>query len=89
MLQQKVTIINRLGLHARASLKLINLAGRYSSQIHIIYQNQKIDAKDILNVMSLAVSCGNEIELEISGPDETEAMNSLVALIQDRFGEAE
>jgi phosphocarrier protein HPr len=89
VLRQKITIINRLGLHARASLQLINRAGRYQSQIDILYKEQKIDAKDILNVMSLAVTCGNDIELEISGPDEIEAMADLVALINARFGEEE
>ncbi len=89
MLHQTIKIINRLGLHARASLQLINHAGRFQSQIDIIYKSQKTDAKDILNVMSLAVTCGNDIELEISGPDETEAMEDLIKLINERFGEEE
>lgn len=89
MLRQQVKIINRLGLHARASLQLINHAGRFQSQIDILYRGQKTDAKDILNVMSLAVTCGNDIELEINGPDEKEAMQDLIKLINERFGEAE
>jgi phosphocarrier protein HPr len=89
MLSQTVKIINRLGLHARASLQLINHAGRFQSEIFIHYQDKKTDAKDILNVMSLAVTCGNEIELIINGPDETEAMADLIKLINERFGEEE
>lgn len=89
MIYQKIKIINRLGLHARASLQLINRAGRYQSEIYIYFEEQKIDAKDILNVMSLAVAQGKEIELEISGPDEIMAMEDLIRLINERFGEEE
>lgn len=89
MLRKTLTIINKLGLHARASMKLIDHAGRFQSEITINYNNQKIDAKDILNVMSLAVSKGKQIELIIEGPDEKYAMEDLTKLIQDRFEEEE
>lgn len=87
MLSQKITIINKLGLHARASMQLIDRANRYQSSIHIRYNNHEIDAKDIMNVMALAVSKGAIIELIVSGPDEQQAMEDIVALIQKRFGE--
>jgi len=89
MLQKKIIIQNKLGLHARASMKLINIAGRFQSEIFIKHGNAKVDAKDILNVMGLAANKGSEIELIIDGPDEKKAMEALADLINDRFGEEE
>jgi phosphotransferase system HPr (HPr) family protein len=89
MLNKKLTIINKLGLHARASMKLISLAGRFQSQILIRYQNNEVDAKDILNVMALGAAQGAEIELIVSGEDESIALEKIVELINDRFGEAD
>lgn len=89
MINKKITIINKLGLHARAAMKLIDLAGRYQSHIDIYYADKLIDAKDILNVMTLGASVGAEIELQIDGPDENEAMDALCTLINDRFHEDE
>lgn len=82
-------IQNKLGLHARASMKLINVAGRFQSEILIKHANAEVNAKSIMNVMALAVSKGSEIELIIDGPDEKEAMKAVVELINDRFGEDE
>lgn len=89
MLKQKVTIINKLGLHARASMLFINLASRYQSHILLSYQNRQLDAKDILCVMSLGISQGQEIELIIEGEDEQQAMKDLMTLIANKFDEAE
>jgi len=89
MLKQKIIIQNKLGLHARASMKLINVAGRFQGNIFIQHGDTKIDAKDILNVMGLAANKGSEIELITDGPDEEEAMKAIVDLINDRFGEDE
>lgn len=89
MLTQKLQIINKLGLHARASMKLISLAGRFQSEILIRYQGQEVDAKDILNVMSLGAAQGAEIEFIISGEDEAAALAKITALINNRFDEAE
>ena len=89
MLQKKIIIQNKLGLHARASMKLINVAGRFQSEIFIKHGNTKVDAKDIINVMGLAANKGSEIELIVDGPDEKNAMKALVELINDRFGEDE
>lgn len=89
MLRNKITIINKLGLHARASMKLMNLASRYQSKVNIEYHNQNVDAKDILEIMVLAASQGAEIDIITDGPDETEAMEKIAELINDRFGEDE
>jgi phosphocarrier protein HPr len=89
MLRQKITIINKLGLHARASMQLINLAGRFQSNILINYNDREVNAKSIMNVMAIAASQGSEIELIIDGEDEQNAMHEIVALINNRFGEAE
>jgi phosphocarrier protein HPr len=89
MLKQKIMIINKLGLHARASMKLISMANRFQSEILIHYQDYEVDAKDLLGVMTLGVTRGEEIELIISGEDETEALEKLTELIRNRFGESE
>lgn len=89
MLEKKLKILNKLGLHARASMKLINLAGRFQSHILIRYHGAEVDAKEILDVMALGAAQGAEIEFIISGEDETTALEKITALINDRFGEAE
>ncbi len=89
MLEKKIKIINKLGLHARASMKLVNLAARYQSKILIRYNLREVDAKSIMNVMVLAVSHDSIIELITSGDDEKEAMEAIEKLINDRFGESE
>lgn len=89
MLKNTVTIINKLGLHARASMKLVNLAGRFGSDIILCYNNRKVNAKDIMDIMVLGASLGAEIQLEVTGDDEAAAMEAVVALFNDRFGEDE
>jgi len=89
MVKRKLTIINKLGLHARASMKLISMAGRFQSKILIQYHGYEADAKDILNVMSLGASQGAEIELIISGEDEDIALEKITELINNRFDESE
>jgi phosphocarrier protein HPr len=89
MLKKKLTILNKLGLHARASMKLINIANRFQSEITIHYEDYEVDAKDILGVMTLGASQGTEIELIISGEDEAAALEKISELIQNRFGEGE
>jgi len=89
MLKRKITIQNKLGLHTRASMKLINVAGRYESEIIIKHDNTEVNAKSIMNVMGLAASKGTEIELIIDGPDEKEAMEVISELIENNFGEDE
>ena len=89
MLKQKITIQNKLGLHARASMKLLNVTGRFECKIFIKYDNKEVDAKDIMNIMGLAASKGTEIELITDGPDEKEAIAAICELIENRFGEDE
>ncbi|SDW42295.1 HPr family phosphocarrier protein [Marinobacter mobilis] len=89
MIQHPVTIINKLGLHARAAAKLVATASEFESTIEIVKGSQKVNAKSIMPVMMLAASKGTELELHINGPDEAAARDDLVALINDYFGEGE
>ena len=89
MLQQDVEIINKLGLHARASAKLSQTANQFKSDVSLVRNGNKVNAKSIMGVMMLAAAKGSEIGIEINGVDESEAMLALLALIQDKFGEGE
>ncbi|MEK6663133.1 MAG: HPr family phosphocarrier protein [Pseudomonadota bacterium] len=89
MLQQDVEIINKLGLHARASAKLSQVANQFKSDVHLERNGNKVNAKSIMGVMMLAAAKGSAIGIETSGPDESEAMQALIGLIQDKFGEGE
>lgn len=89
MIRQSVTIINKLGLHARAAAKLVETASRYDSRVELIKGNRQVDAKSIMPVMMLAASQGTEVELVAEGPDEQQAIAALEALINDYFGEGE
>jgi phosphocarrier protein HPr len=89
MQKTTVTISNKLGLHARASAKLTKLAGSFASDIHMTRNGRRINAKSIMGVMMLAAGMGTEVEIEAVGPDEERALQALVALIADRFGEGE
>lgn len=87
MLDKEITIINKLGLHARAAAKFVNLASGFSSEINISRNGRTVNGKSIMGVMMLAASCGSSIKLSISGADEEQALQQLEQLIQDRFGE--
>ena len=87
MLQRDTNIINKLGLHARASAKLTQLAGSFVSQVKMSRNGRQVDAKSIMGVMMLAAGIGSTVTLETEGPDEQEAMDALLALIANRFGE--
>jgi phosphocarrier protein HPr len=89
MLQREVEIVNKLGLHARASAKLTQLAARYQSDVHMARNGRKVNAKSIMGVMMLAAGKGSKVMLEVSGPDQQEAMDALCALIGDYFGEGQ
>ncbi|MDR3056235.1 MAG: HPr family phosphocarrier protein [Zoogloeaceae bacterium] len=89
MLRQEVEILNKLGLHARPSAKLAQLAGEFESEIWMERGERRINAKSIMGVMMLAAGFGKRITLETSGSDEAAAMNAISALIAGRFGEAE
>ena len=89
MLKQEVEIINKLGLHARASTKLTQIASQFASEIWIARGDRRVNAKSIMGVMMLAASKGTRITLEANGADEEQAMAALLALINDKFGEGE
>ncbi|MBI4203616.1 MAG: HPr family phosphocarrier protein [Betaproteobacteria bacterium] len=89
MLQREVEIINRLGLHARASAKLTQVAGQFRSEVWISRNGRRVNAKSIMGVMMLAAAKGSRILIETHGPDEAEAMQAVQALIADCFGEGE
>ena len=89
MVKQEVEIINKLGLHARASTKLTQTASQYKSEVWLERNNRRVNAKSIMGVMMLAASKGSKIVVEASGADESQALESLLVLINNRFGEAE
>lgn len=89
MIIEKVIILNQLGLHARAAARLVHLASRYASDITLIKQERRGDAKSIMDMMTLAASQGTELELRVNGEDELEAIEALKRIIADRFGEKE
>lgn len=89
MIQQQIEIINKLGLHARASSKLTQTASQFNSEIWIEKNGRKVNAKSIMGVMMLAAGKGSLIGLEANGKDEVEAMSALQTLINDYFGEGE
>ena len=89
MIKQNITIINKLGLHARAASKLVNCATQFESEVFIGRNGNRINAKSIMGVMMLAASKGVELELEVDGGDEQACHQALVELIGNRFGEDE
>ena len=89
MIKTQLTIINKLGLHARAAAKLVSTASAFSSQVKVGYPERMVDGKSIMAVMMLAASQGTEVELVADGPDEQDAIDALAALINDYFGEGE
>jgi len=89
MLDRTVTIINKLGLHARAAAKFVTLASSFASDVKLARNAQEINGKSIMGVMMLAASKGTDIRLITDGSDENEAIEKLTELIKNRFGEAE
>ncbi|PAU78717.1 phosphocarrier protein HPr [Halovibrio salipaludis] len=89
MIRESITIINKLGLHARAAAKLVSCAEQFESSIQLGRDGREVDGKSIMSVMMLAASCGTDIELIIEGADETDARDALVELINNRFDEDE
>jgi phosphocarrier protein HPr len=86
---QKVTIINKLGLHARASAKFVSLASGFSAEITLKRNGQQINGKSIMGIMMLAAAKGAEFEICADGTDEKKALEDLTELVNDRFGEGE
>ena len=88
-MKQSITVINKLGLHARASAKLTKLAGSFPCQVWLSRGERRVNAKSIMGVMMLAAGVGTDIEIETIGDQENEALLSLLGLINDKFGEGE
>jgi phosphocarrier protein HPr len=89
MISTNTTIVNKLGLHARASAKLTKLAGSFSCEVWMTRGDRRVNAKSIMGVMMLAAGIGSQVTLETNGEREQEAMDALLALIADKFGEGE
>ena len=89
MIEQEIEIINKLGLHARASAKLTQLAAKYRSEVWMTRNKRRVNAKSIMGVMMLAAGKGSKVLLEASGDDEQACFDALVALIENKFGEGE
>ncbi|ALG67555.1 HPr family phosphocarrier protein [Beggiatoa leptomitoformis] len=89
MLKQTFTIVNKLGLHARAAAKLVKLASAFDSDIKIKRQQREVNGKSIMGVMMLAAAKGTQVDITVSGIDEEIAMAELADLIESRFGESE
>lgn len=89
MRRVELTLINRLGLHARAASKLVQTASRFESRVWMSHGDKRVNAKSIMGVLLLAAPCGSELVLETEGEDEDAAAETIEALITDRFGEGE
>ena len=89
MIKTTLTISNKLGLHARASAKLTKLAGSFKSDVFMIRNERRVDAKSIMGVMMLAAGIGAVVEIEVNGPDEQAATDALASLVNDKFGEGQ
>jgi phosphocarrier protein len=89
MLQREVEIINKLGLHARASARLTQVAGRYQANVWLGRSGRRVNAKSIMGVMMLAAARGSTVVIETEGPDEEQAMDAITNLIAGKFDEPE
>lgn len=89
MLNKEITIVNKLGLHARAAAKFVSLASGFDSEIALSRNGKTVNGKSIMGVMMLAAGCGSTVELHAEGNDEALAIRELETLIADRFGEDE
>jgi phosphocarrier protein HPr len=89
MQRREVDIVNKLGLHARASAKLTQLAGKFQCEVWLTRNGRRVNAKSIMGVMMLAAAKGSKIDVETDGIDEIEAMDALAQLIAEKFGESE
>ena len=89
MIRQRITIVNKLGLHARAANKFVDTAAQFASQVEVANDAKRVDGKSIMSVMLLAAARGDELELCVEGEDEQQAMDAICALIERRFDEDE
>lgn len=89
MIQQELEVVNKLGLHARASAKFTQLAAKFQSDVWLTRNARRVNAKSIMGVMMLAAGMGAKVMLEADGPDEQECVAALAGLVNDKFGEGE
>jgi len=89
MVKREVTIVNKLGLHARAAAKFVTLASRFASEIQLARDDRQVNGKSIMGVMMLAAGRGTRVTLQADGEDEHAAIEELTSLIEQRFGESE
>ena len=89
MINSTATIVNKLGLHARASAKLTKLASSFPCEVWMSKGDRRVNAKSIMGVMMLAAGIGTSVQVETNGEREQEAMDALLALISDKFGEGQ
>jgi len=87
VISQRVTVVNQLGMHARAAAKFVHLAGRFDSQVRVAREHREMDGKSIMGVLLLAAARGSTITISADGADELDAIKALVALVQSGFGE--
>ena len=87
MTSRDVTVVNRLGMHARAAAKFVHLATRYGSQVRVTRDSRQMDGKSIMGILLLAAACGSTITISADGTDEIAAVEALAALVQSGFGE--
>ncbi|RDI48778.1 HPr family phosphocarrier protein [Aquicella lusitana] len=87
MIRQQVTIQNKLGLHTRAAAKLVDIAKQFQSRIELVYRDRVVDCKSIMGVITLGAQKDNVLDVVITGEDEKEALEAILKLINDKFGE--
>lgn len=87
MIERELTLINRLGLHARAAAKLVNTAGAHQAEVQLVVAGEAVDAKSILGLLLLALEKDARFTVRCDGPDEAAAISAIESLVADRFGE--
>ncbi len=87
MQERKLTIVNRLGLHARAAVKLVSVSSKYVSNVFIVANGRRANARHLIAILLLSASMGAQVSIEVEGPDEVEAITAVTRLINNGFGE--
>jgi phosphocarrier protein HPr len=89
MIRQSITIQNKLGLHARAAAKLVDTAKRYGSKIELVFRDRVVDCKSIMGVITLGAQKDNVVDLIVHGEDEQQALEAVIKVVDEKFGESE
>lgn len=85
MIEKELTVNHRFGLHGRPSLRLAEAASKFESDVEVVFEGDRVDAKSVLNLISLGVPCGGRMKFIVDGPDEVEAIEELVSLVERNF----